>query len=523
MRNDTLRDTLRLERASIESWRAIVTGSRVRVLLSGAGVLAVALILFALIQWATPGIVGNDGYYHIKMGYLIGREGLTPAFEALPFTILNQAAYYDHHLLFHLFLALFAPVDPAVDGGAALTQGAKFSSVILPSLAVVAVWWLLRGRRVPYPAVWAIALFAVSEAFLYRMSMVRAQSGALLILVLALHWLLGGRYRLLALLGFVFVWFYNAFPLLLVVTGVYVVAVWLLERRIVWAAIGYPILGILLGLIINPYFPENLVFIAGHLLPKFGESAIPVGNEWSPYQTWTVVQNSGFALAAFLLGVLAIGWREERIDRASLVALGLAVVFGFALFKSRRFVEYFPPFALIFLAFSSAPILREWQTRARDYSPVRRLWPALAAGGILAGMVWITIVDARALIADSKPADQYAEAMLWLGREAPRGTTIFQTDWDDFTRQFFYFDNARYINGLDPTFMQQYDEALYDEWVAITRGRVEAPSELIRERFGAQYVFSDLEHTAFMKVAAADPDLLEVYRDDYAVIYSVQD
>ena len=488
--------------------------------LTAASVFLAAVALFAVVQWATPGIVGNDGYYHIKMAYLMRQEGLKPAFDALPMTILNAADYYDHHLLFHLFLAPFAPADPAADG-AALTQGAKLATVVLPALAVVAVWWLLRGQRVPFAAAWALGLFAVSEAFLYRMSMTRAQSGAVIILVLAVHWLLTGRHKWLAPLGFVFVWFYNAFPLLLVVAGVYVVAEFMLARRVAWSALLFPAVGIALGVVVNPYFPENVIFIAGHLLPKVGQSAVPVGNEWSPYETWTVVQNSGAALAAVLLGALALGWREERIDRATLVGLGLAGVFGLMLFRSRRFVEYFPPFALIFLAFAAAPLLRGWLAQPAAGRPWRRLAPA-AALVALAALLALTIRDARALVADSRPADLYADAMLWLREEAPPGTTIFQTDWDDFTRQFFYASDLRYINGLDPTFMQLYDETLYNEWVDITRGRRDTPGATIRDRFNAAYVFSDLNHDAFLDEAADDPVLEEVYRDQYAVIFAVQ-
>lgn len=130
-------------------WRA-----RARTLAVGAAVFLAAVALFGLVQTATPGIIGNDGYYHIKMAYLIRQEGLTPAFEALPYTILNADAYYDHHLLFHLLLTPFAAIDPAVDGGAALTQGAKLATVLLPALGVVMAWWLLRGQGVPYAAGW---------------------------------------------------------------------------------------------------------------------------------------------------------------------------------------------------------------------------------------------------------------------------------------------------------------------------------------------------------------------------------
>ncbi|WP_374686339.1 hypothetical protein, partial [Promineifilum sp.] len=368
--------------------RPVRSGINARLIATGAAVFLAAAALFAVVQFATPGIVGNDGYYHIKMGYLMREEGLKPVFDVLPRTILNANAYYDHHLLFHLFLALFAPVDPAVDGGAALTLGAKLATIVLPALGVLAVWWLLRGQEVPYAAVWALGLFAVSEAFLYRMSMARAQSGSIIFLALALHWLLTGRHKWLAPLGFLYVWFYNAFPLLLVVAGVYVVAVFMLERRVAWPALLFPAAGIALGLVINPYFPQDIAFIAGHLLPKVGESVVPVGNEWSPYQTWTVVTNSGPALAAVLLGALALGWREERIDRASLVGLGLVAVFGFMFFKSRRFVEYFPLFALIFLAFSAAPLLRRWADESpRRARPMARTVVLAAAALALAGLI----------------------------------------------------------------------------------------------------------------------------------------
>jgi hypothetical protein len=220
-------------------------------------------------------------------------------------------------------------------------------------------------------------------------------------------------------------------------------------------------------------------------------------------------------------------------------------VFGLMLFKSRRFVEYFPAFALIFLAFSSAPLLRRWASRWVALSEVRPTFlgvgptptdkkvhrtsegathqlALIVAGVVLVGLMALTLRDARALVADSKPAGLYADAMLFLRQEAAPGTVVFQTDWDDFTRQFFYFSDARYINGLDPTFMQLYDEPLYEEWVDITRGRVESPGAIIRDRFGAAYVVSDLAHEDFLSRAADDPALVEIYRDEDAVVFAVR-
>jgi hypothetical protein len=470
--------------------------------------------LFAFVQYGTPHLADNDGYYHIRMAQLIHDQGLRIDFSWLPLTILNPGAFYDHHLLYHLYLALFVG-----DGQPErMLAGAKLASVVMPAFACVAIWWLLRAQRVPLAMLWSLGLFAISEAFLYRMSMPRAQSASLLVLTFGLHWLLQRRYVLLLPLGFVYVWLYNAFPLLLLVAGAYVLAALLTERLFVWRALAYPLAGIAAGLVINPYFPANIAFIVQHLAPKFGQPTTSVGSEWYPYQTWTLVENAGIALGVWLLGVLALGWCKRRIDRATLTALLLSIMFGLMLFKARRFVEYFPPFALIFAALSSAPLLRNWST-----TPQRRRWATLLLIGALAAPLGSSLGTARLTMAQSKSAITYRAAAEWLAMHTPPGSLIFQTDWDDFPRLFFYNQTNRYTIGLDPTFMHRYDAALYDDWVALTQGKAELLGETIRTRFGAVYVLSDHQHTDFLRKAAQDVHMKEVYRDDDAVIFEVMD
>ena len=79
-----------------------------------------------------------------------------------------------------------------------------------------------------------------------------------------------------------------------------------------------------------------------------------------------------------------------------------------------------------------------------------------------------------------------------------------------------------YTVGLDPTYMEIHNASMFEEWVDITRGRSEETGQAIRDDFGGQYVFTDLEHEAFLNVAAEDPLLVEIYRDDYAVIFKVK-
>jgi hypothetical protein len=116
----------------------------------------------------------------------------------------------------------------------------------------------------------------------------------------------------------------------------------------------------------------------------------------------------------------------------------------------------------------------------------------------------------------------FAGASAWLKGNTPAGSRVFQTDWDDFPRLFFYNTHNTYLIGLDPTYMQLYNAKLYDLWVDITQGDIQRPSEVIYSRFGARYVVSDLNHKDFIHQAENDSSLIEVYRDDEAVIFALK-
>jgi hypothetical protein len=442
-------------------------------------------------------------------------------------SVLNAQAFYDHHLLYHVYLALFVG-----DGSpAALLSGAKAAAILMPAMAFTAIWWLLRSREVPWATAWALGLCAISEAFLFRMSVPRAQSASLLVLVLVTHVLFTRRYFLLLPLGFIYVWLYNAFPLILALVAAEACAALVTERRISWRAPLFAIIGIALGLVINPYFPADITFIINHLLPKIGQPETSVGNEWYPYETWRLVENSGASLTLVVLGVFGLGWSGRRFDRITLTSFLLMIFFCVMLLKARRFIEYFPPFALIFAALTLGPLLYEWYTQRNtlaqssdrfDQAAVlfRRLIPfgiALSLGA----MLFLTISSSRETLSGTKQSATFAESSEWLRTNTPEGSMVFQTDWDDFPRLFFYNTHNVYLIGLDPTYMQIYDPQLYANWVDMTRGKIDNPGASIRDRYGAQYVISDLTHTDFMRKAKNDPIMHEVHRDQYAVVYQI--
>ncbi|HLO30880.1 MAG TPA: hypothetical protein VK249_17170 [Anaerolineales bacterium] len=487
--------------------------------------LALFLLFFlgmALIQFATPDMPDNDGFYHIKLAWLMRTEGLKPDFPFLPLSILNEGEFYDHHFLFHVALIPFTFGD--------LRLGAKWAAVIFASLAFLAVWYLLHRQRVPFAWLWALGLLGISEAFLFRMSITRAQSLSLAVLALAYAWLLEGRYKHLAILGFLYVWMYDAFPLMLALAVLHFLAVALTERRFEFRPLLYITVGIILGMIVNPYFPDNLIFSYHHMLPKLADAtSVRVGNEWYPYDTKQLLNNSLPALIAFASGILALGLSGRKMEVRTALALFASLLFGLMLFQARRFVEYFPPFALIFAAFAWTPLFQPAPASVQSASLARPQFVRILQDNFAVMLLSLAVVTsiagsispARTAIDQSKSYGLYENASLWLEKNTPAGSRVFQTDWDDFPRLFFYNTHNTYLIGLDPTYLQLYDARLYDLWVEITQGNVKNPSRIIATTFDSHYIHTDLNHRNFLQVAAKDSGLKEVYRDDQAVVFEV--
>lgn len=486
---------------------------RLPIFLQGIALYAVAFALFGVILFATPAFLGTDDYYHARITTeIVAQRRLAIEFPWLPLTILSPERFSDHHLLFHLYLVPFTIFGDVI--------GAKIGTVVIAAGIVVATWALLRRIGARHPELWALGIFAVSMPFLIRLLMIRTQGASLLLLIVALLLLANKRYRGLIPLGFAYAWLYDGFVLMPIFAGFYTVAAWLVDRRFEPRPLLYSLTGVALGLAINPYFPRNIAFIWDHLTAKVDiASSIRLGNEWYPYETTNLLYNSRGALIALALGVIAPSLREHKRDRMETTLLFCALLTLFMLMQSRRFIEYFPAFALLFGAAA-------WG-RGIDFAallPARLRWrpllPLLGAAA-LAFFTVETYLPAYYQARDERDTELFAGAGAWLRTNVPDGDLIFQTDWDDFTRLFFYNPDNAYIVGLDPTYLQLADPIKWDQWRAITRGEVENPSSLIAFVFGARYVVSDAGHDAFRETAANDPLMEVVYQDQYNYVWRI--
>lgn len=487
---------------------------RMLYLIGGAAFVAV---VFLYLQFRTPAILDVDGYYHIKWSRLLW-EGLLRGsfphpFPYLPLTTLNPEDYVDHHLLFHLFLIPFTWFGD-------LRIGAKAAAVIFGSLGVLSCYWLMLRYAVRYAPVWLLALVASSAPFLFRLSMTRAQTLSIVFLITGIYLLFERRYRWLAPLAFLYVWYYSLFVLLGAAAVLWAATLYWSERRLEWRPVLWTAVGTLAGFVVNPYFPKNIILFVSHVLMKVNpnEFSTSVGAEWYPYDSWYFVGSCAVAFVAMAVGYIGFNWQDWRPASArALFFLLFSSILLIANARSRRFVEYWPPFAVLFAAFA----LQAMWERARhatavlpaevmddlqpyfDHTPSpaetsperdRRQWTVAAVVAVLLCVpLLIGLRETGNTISGEQHPHAYRGGAEWLRANAPAGEIVFNTDWDDFPKLFFYDSEHRYASGLDPTYLLEENPQLSKLYESITLGREANPAELIRDRFGARYVFTDNE------------------------------
>jgi hypothetical protein len=520
-------------------------GSSLRIIQFLLGAVAV-VVIFWLLQFSTNAICCGDfdGYYHIKWSRTLW-EGIKsgsfpPDFPWLPLTTLNPKEYVDHHLLFHLMQIPFAEFsDPR--------KGAKVATIVFASLAVLSCYWLLIYFRIRFVLVWLVALLACSVPFLFRMNMAKAPPLAIVYMVIAIVLFFKKKYWPLLPLAMVFTWTYDLFVLLLMATVLWVIVIAWTERRFEWRPLLWVTLGCAAAMVINPYFPQNFRQLYEHMVIKLTmrDYDTKVGMEWYPWDSWEFFGNSAVACVAMVVGYVAFEPSERRRAHYPLFFLLFSTALMIMTARWKRISEYWPPFAIMFAAFSLQPWLqgfRSYLTRlppdvldelkpyldrvyeeTTDWREWAKIIGAAVVALVLGVVLFFNLWTATEEIGTSLRHDYLEKGAAWMRTNIPPGQIVFNTDWDDFPRLFYYDSTHYYVSGLDPNYLFNKNPDLSRLYDRITLGQQENPGPLIRDRFGARYIISDNNHHDFFDKARLSGWFDIVYEDADCTIMYIRD
>lgn len=521
-------------------------------------VFVVSLAVFGYIQGTRPQFEDPDSFYHAKMGLLMREQGPILDFPWLPFTTLAEN-YADHHLVYHLalipFQALFGPL-----------VGMKVVTVFFGALVILVFCWLLRAHGVRGAPAFSLLLLGASN-FLFRMSLAKASSVSLIFLFLTVIAIHKRRYGLLFLLAFLYVWSYGGWPLMIPIVLVFLISRYVIRklsgeisvsrtrRRFIKNVMALPesrgvfsvLAGLATGLVVNPYFPQNLKFYWEQIV-QVGlvnyQGDIGVGAEWYPHSLPSVFLENGtpfilFLLTAAVMAVLLV-WpdtmRESRkkIPSDTLVpifsALLIASLFLLMSLRNQRHIEYFVPFLMMFDVLLMSLLLSRLRvaklfSRLTDLFGHRRIAYAIVI--LLVSLLPIVavkdVVVVRRAFSDRNtiPWTKYSAASTWLSEYTSSNSVIVHSDWDEFPSLFYHNDRNAYIAGLDPTFFFRMNPELFEEWRGLRTGEVQEPvSEMLLEKFGSVTILIDKDYNKMRDVMENDPDVYLTYEDEEVWIYS---
>jgi hypothetical protein len=235
-------------------------------------------------------------------------------------------------------------------------------------------------------------------------------------------------------------------------------------------------LGMVIGNVINPYFPHNIYLFWNTSWTKFkvgSDFAVAVGGEWYPYSGMELLTDLPVAMIAMLIGYILFTPKNGKLPEKATFFLVFSSILLAAQFRSKRFAEYFPPFAVLFAAFSLQAFripqaLQLPEHFKRDIEPYldaekksaqqeRHHSLKLACVTVLGVLLTVYFVlNTKGLhvlgfnqdglaetIAGNDTDDRYRRAMAWAtgvdanGKEnIPAGERIFNCNWDDFPKLF---------------------------------------------------------------------------------------
>jgi hypothetical protein len=469
-----------------------------------------------------------DGYYHARLASMLVHGQIGSTFPWLSYTTWGQT-FADQHYLYHLLLAPFV-------GLSAL----HWSVVVFSSGAVLTFVFLLRQFRIN-PWLWTFFLLVGSADFLFRVTLVKANTLSLVWLFLTVLLLEKKKYAWLLLTSALFVWTYGGFVFLPFIAGAYTLVSLFNSEKAQWRPLLYMwggvCGGILIGLLSHPQFPNILshlyfqIFQAG--LGAGG--AVQVGAEWASYQFLQLVKTNFVVLAVWLASSAVFLWHHKKPSTRTAQSLFfISFGFFFLMLKSRRFVEYWAPFALLFSAHIWSPYFKkiDWAYFKRMFAEFWQLrLSVLLSLLVLAAAAWPALAQVRSYYSSAQPDTLYLAAAQWLVANSTQGEIVFNTQWDQFPQLFYWDKKNYYIIGMDPTFMYLHSPDLYGKWRLVSDDRSGSGSNdtiyaVVKNDFRASYIFVENRRNPqlnqYLSSAGQADHFREAYRDDAVTIYRVQ-
>ena len=429
------------------------------------------LMLFSIMQFTVPNIIGFDGYFNIKAADIIKKEGLIREFPWAEHTILAED-YADVQFLFKILLISFTFFN--------LEFGAKIASILFAAACFSVFYWFLLENKIKHAFFWTALYLFSSANLMYRFMEARQLPLAISMIILTIYFLQKWKYLFLSITSFVFVWLYSGFIIQLFIIMAYAITEKIFSKRFNYKIVLYSFGGTLAGLIINPYFPDNIFFLYAQIFQVNLLSNL-YNVEWKPWPFLEFIKNN-IIILFYLIISLFILIRNKKIDKNKAFCLFLALLFLIYTIKTRRMHEYLAPFSILSLAFFFNGY---FENTGKKYSGLIKS----AALVFLVLIASLNFISLRKEIINNNFLHNYENCAEWMKKNTPKNSLVFNNAYT-FTYLFFKNADLMYTHGMDLTYSYLYDAEEFERYMGILQGKLNGNADWIIRDYNPDYVFS---------------------------------
>lgn len=441
----------------------------------GGAFVALAFGTYYWLYFLPPRLIGSldpDRFYHLALSRIIAASGLPSVLPQVE--DLGWGRYFpDKEFLFHVLT------------GAASSAGGDAAVLWLVPVFGISIALLLYGElsrqlRPAQATLVAIAVPLITVGFMFRLTLLRPHLLAMLVFCCLLIAIIRERPKLAALAAAAFALSYHA----IYMVGIVAVAAWLLRRqpgihRHAWA---WCLAGLVVGLIVNPYFPSNLGMASLTLRLALGIDAPPdvqSGPEILPLPPMMLIV--AYAFLPLTLIAIAVGawWRRPAPspERSALLLLFLVTAVCTLLsLKSMRAMEYAVPTGILLVGYA-----------ARVFALGR--WLPLALALLLGCQAQLAFqVYREHWLRPPESAYRDFAAALEKIPMTPGGYKVFNCEWDAGSFILMARPDLRFVDLLEPTMLWEASQTKYMARLGLLQAGFADPRAMLRGAFDADYV-----------------------------------
>lgn len=419
-----------------------------------------------------------DYFYHMALSREMSTSGFVdsiPQIKGIGWDIL----FTDKEFLFHVLTSIAYKIgrEPAIEYLMLLLFITLVSSLVYYARKKVSWAWA---------PVCLLPLIA-DPHFLSRMTLVRPHVLAVLIFTWIMILIQERKPKLLLAAGAIFSLSYHGLQMPGLLIFCALLAQWLCQQnrsKELW----YLTAGLFVGVIINPYFPGNLVMfeIVTRIFfdAQQSQTSLPFGVELYTWNSLSILKVSVISLTILISGLYF--WSSQKKEDRSFALLFPLLTTGILLALcsvSPRGREYLVPSLVILLV-----ALRT--TTPKDFFSWRKsFFPVVLTGAFL---VQSFLLRHDYSILPKKEHKEIQAIQSALMAIPSKGGHVLNCNWSQSPYIYYFRPDLSFIDILDPSFLYRAEPNLHKLRERFYEGKEVDPYPIVKYGFQAQYTLCDI-------------------------------